>query len=166
MLYNYFTEKSLGLQDILIENIEEIDDTIHIYCKLERKVHKCPVCGNHTDKIHDYREQVIKDIPAFGKFVFIHFKKRRYRYSCGKRFYEKNSFLSRFHRMTKRLVTYVINKLRCKASFTSIAKEVNLSLPTVIRVFDLVSYSLKELLTAISIDEFKGNTGKKSINVF
>lgn len=63
--------------------------------------------------------------------------------------------------MTKRMVTYVINKLRCEASFTSIAKEVNLSLPTVIRIFDLVSYSLKELLTAISIDEFKGNTGKK-----
>ena len=48
MLYNYFTEKLLGLQGVLIENIEEIDDTIHIYCKLERKIHKCPVCGNHT----------------------------------------------------------------------------------------------------------------------
>ena len=74
MLYNYFTKKLLGLQGVLIENIEEIDDTIHIYCKLERKIHKCPVCGNHTDKIHDYREQIIKDIPAFGKFVFIHLK--------------------------------------------------------------------------------------------
>ena len=42
MLYNYFTEKLLGLQGVLIENIEEIDDTIHIYCKLERKIHKCP----------------------------------------------------------------------------------------------------------------------------
>ena len=29
MLYNYFTEKLLGLQGVLIENIEEIDDTIH-----------------------------------------------------------------------------------------------------------------------------------------
>lgn len=161
MLYNYFTEKSLGLQGVLIENIEEIDDTIHIYCKLERKIHKCPVCGNHTDKIHDYREQIIKDIPAFGKFVFIHLKKRRYSCSCGKRFYEKNSFLPRFHRMTNRLVAYVIDKLRCEASFTRVAKEVNLSLPTVIRIFDLVSYSLKELPTALSIDEFKGNTGKE-----
>ena len=161
MLYNYFTEKLLGLQGVLIENIEEIDDTIHIYCKLERKIHKCPVCGNHTDKIHDYREQIIKDIPAFGKFVFIHLKKRRYSCSCGKRFYEKNSFLPRFHRMTNRLVAYVIDKLRCEASFTSVAKEVNLSLPTVIRIFDLVSYSLKELPTALSIDEFKGNTGKE-----
>ena len=69
--------------------------------------------------------------------------------------------------MTNRLVAYVIDKLRCEASFTSVAKEVNLSLPTVIRIFDLVSYSLKELPTALSIDEFKGNTDKeKSINVF
>ena len=69
MLFRYFTEKLLGLQDILIENIEEIDGSIHIYCKLELKMHEYPVCGKHTDKIHDYREQVIKDIPAFGKFV-------------------------------------------------------------------------------------------------
>ena len=161
MFYRYFTEKLLGLQDILIENIEEIDGTIHIYCKLERKMHKCPACGNHTDKIHDYREQVIKDIPAFGKFVFIHLKKRRYRCSCGKRFYEKNTFLPRFHRMTNRLVAYVINKLRSKTSFTSVAKEGNLSIPTVIRIFDFISYSLKKLPTAIFIDEFKGNTGKE-----
>lgn len=115
----------------------------------------------YTDKIHDYREQVIKDIPAFGKFVFIHLKKRRYRCSCGKRFYEKNTFLPRFHRMTNRLVAYVINKLRSETSFTSVAKEGNLSIPTVIRIFDFISYSLKKLPTAISIDEFKGNTGKK-----
>lgn len=63
--------------------------------------------------------------------------------------------------MTNRLVAYVIDKLRCEASFTSVAKEVNLSLPTVIRIFDLVSYSLKELPIALSIDEFKGNTGKE-----
>jgi len=68
--------------------------------------------------------------------------------------------------MTNRLVAYVINKLRSKTSFTSVAKEGNLSIPTVIRIFDFISYSLKKLLTAISIDEFKGNAGKKNINVF
>ena len=57
MLFRYFTEKLLGLQDILIENIEEIDGSIHIYCKLELKMHEYPVCGKHTD------------IPAFGKFI-------------------------------------------------------------------------------------------------
>ena len=42
MLYKHFTEKILGLQGILIENIKSTDNTIHVYCKLERKLHKCP----------------------------------------------------------------------------------------------------------------------------
>ena len=72
MLYKYFTEKLLGLQDVDIERLEEIDNSIHINCRLKRKPHKCPCCGNLTDKVHDYREQPIKDIPAFGKHIFIY----------------------------------------------------------------------------------------------
>ena len=76
MLYKYFTEKLTGLQGLSIEKVEENQNTIHIHCKLERKKHKCPCCGKLTNTIHDYREQVIKDIPAFGKYVFIHIKKK------------------------------------------------------------------------------------------
>ena len=75
MLYKYFTEKLLGLQDVDIEKLEEIDNSIHINCRLKRKPHKCPCCGKLTDKVHDYREQPIKDIPAFGKHIFIHLNK-------------------------------------------------------------------------------------------
>lgn len=56
MLYKYFTEKLLGLQDVDIEKVKEIDNSIHINCRL-KKPHKCPCCGNLTDKVHDYREQ-------------------------------------------------------------------------------------------------------------
>lgn len=158
MLYKHFTEKLLGLQDVDIEKIEEIDNSIHIHCRLEQKMHKCPCCGKSTDKVHDYREQIVKDIPAFGKNIFIHLKKRRYRCSCGKRFAENVSFLPRYHRMTNRLPLYIIDKLRNEVSFSNVAREVNLSVSTVIRVFDLVSYSPKELPATLSIDEFKGNT--------
>ena len=159
MLYNHFTEKLIGLQHIEVAKIEKNENSIHVFCKLKRVPHKCPCCGNTTDKVHDYREQVIKDIPAFGKHLFIHLKKRRYCCSCGKRFAEKNDFLPRYHRMTNRLSAYIIDKLRSEVSFSSIAREVNLSVSTVIRVFDMVSYLPKKLPTALSIDEFKGNTG-------
>ena len=158
MLYKHFTEKLIGLQDLKIEKIEEIDNSLHIYCQLNRNTHKCPHCSALTDTVHDYRMQVIKDIPAFGRKVFIHLKKRRYRCSCGKRFAENNAFLPRYHRMTNRLAAYIIDKLRSEISFTNVAREVELSLPTIIRVFDMVSYSPKGLPHALSIDEFKGNT--------
>lgn len=38
---------------------------------MKRKACKCPVCSAETDKIHDYRTQIIKDIPIKGKKVFI-----------------------------------------------------------------------------------------------
>ena len=159
MLYNHFTQKLLGLQDVIITNIEENQNNIKIYCQIERREHNCKSCGTATLTIHDYRTQEIKDIPAFGKLVTIVLRKRRYRCKhCGKRFFEDNSFLPRYHRMTNRLSAFVIEKLRCEHSFTSVARDVNLSVSTIIRIFDLVSYSCFKLPSALSIDEFKGNT--------
>ena len=52
----------------------------------------------------------------------------------------------------------MIDRLRGTYSFTSVAREVGLSVSTIIRIFDLVSYGRPELPAAIAIDEFKGNT--------
>ena len=167
MLYKHFTEKLLGLQGLNITNIEENEKSIIIYAEMERKEHTCISCGTATNTVHDYREQEIKDIPAFGKLVTIKLRKRRYRCKhCGKRFFEANSFIPKYHRMTNRLSVFVIDKLRDERSFTSVAREVNLSVSTVIRIFDTVSYPKAELSEALSIDEFKGNTWGENTNVF
>lgn len=161
MLYNHFTEELIGLQDLIIEKIKSDEKEIHIYGKLERKIHRCPNCGAETDRIHDYREQEIKDIPVYGKKAFIHLQKRRYRCQCGKRFYEKNTFLPHYHRRTNRLSAYIIDRLRNTVTFTDVGKEVDLSTTTVMRTFDFVSYAPRDLPTTLSIDEFKGNTNKE-----
>ena len=161
MLYTNSTENLIGLQDLIIKKIETDDKEIHIYGQLKRKQHKCPCCGAVTNAIHDYREQVIKDIPLYDKHAFIHLKKRRYRCECGKRFYESNSFLPRYHRRTNRLSAHIIDKLKKLITFSDVAKEVNLSITTVMRTFDLVSYAPRRMPTALSIDEFKGNTNKE-----
>ena len=159
MLYLHNTEKILGLQGVIITKIDDNKDNLVIYAELERKENNCICCGTATDTVHDYRKQIIKDIPAFGKLVTIVLRKRRYRCPhCGKRFFENNVFLPKYHRMTNRLAAFVIDKLRNEHSFTSVAKEVNLSVSTVIRIFDNVSYSKPNLSKALSIDEFKGNT--------
>ena len=159
MLYQHFTEKLLGLQGLNITNVEENEKAIFIYAEMERKEHRCVSCGTATNTVHDYRSQTVKDIPAFGKLVQIILRKRRYRcLQCGKRFYEKVNFLPKYHRTTTRLTSFVLDRLRDERSFTSVAKEVNLSTSTVIRRFDLVSYPKAKLSEALSIDEFKGNT--------
>ena len=131
MLYTDFTEKLLGLQDVIITNVEESEKEIIIYAELKRKKHNCIFCGTAKDTVHDYRRQVVKDVPAFGKTVTIVLRKR---------FFERNSFLPKYHRMTNRLASFVVTKLSDDRSFTSVAREVNLSVSTVIRIFDFISY--------------------------
>lgn len=164
MLNTYFIEELLELQDVNVNKIEKTENKQIIHCTMKLKPHKCPNCGEITTAIHDYREQYIKDIPAFGKNTIICLRKRRYRCKCGKRFQEQNSFLPKYHRMTNRLSAYVIDLLRNEYSFTSVAKMVNLSVSTIIRIFDIVSYPTAKLSNVLAIDEFKGNTGGEKYN--
>jgi len=103
MLNKDYTAKLLNLEDAIITNVENISGEVHIFLELPRTKHPCPACGALTDRVHDYRMQTVKDVP-FGRKTLLHLRKRRYRCMCGKRFFEKNFFLPRYHRVTSRLV--------------------------------------------------------------
>lgn len=155
-----FITELLGLEGIILTKAEERTSERHLWVELPRKPHSCPVCGESTDKVHDYREQKVKDISSFGKFTILHLRKRRYSCpSCGKRFFEDNSFLPRYYRVTSRLCANVIDAFRSLRPATEIAKENNISATTATRYFDLVSYKHPGLPEVLSIDEFKGNSG-------
>jgi len=158
MLYEDNTAKLLGLEDVIVKKVWDEEQEKHIMIELSRRMHVCPCCGTETDQIHDYRMQRIKDIASFGKNVYLHLRKRRYVCgSCGKRFYEKNNFLPRYHRMTNRKNARIIEDFRDTVSASYIAKKHNISVSTALRYFNLVSYSCKKLPEVLSIDEFKGN---------
>lgn len=101
---------------------------------MERKLTKYPCYGELTDTVHDYKKQLVKDIHAFGNNVVLSINKRRYRCPhCNKRFIEDISFLPKYYRMTNRLSMYILDKLGEDRSFSSVAREVHLSVSTVIR---------------------------------
>ena len=95
MLKKDYTAKLLNLEDVIITKVENISEEVHVYLELPRVKHRCPACGALTDRVHDYRMQIIKDIPL-GRTTLLHLRKRRYRCDCGKRFLEKNTFISIF----------------------------------------------------------------------
>ena len=163
MLCNHSTEKLLGSKEVIVKNVRQLPDQTEIVIELPRKPHLCPCCGHRTSYVHDYRWQTVKDIPAFGKHTILILRKRRYRCPfCGKRFFEDNSFLPRYYRITSRLAAYIISNLSDVRSFTSVAHEVNLSVSTIIRVFDCINYGKpQQLPEVVSIDEFRGNTNRE-----
>ena len=167
MLSCHYTKDLLNLQDVIVTKIQHFESHILIYTQLPVKSHICPCCKQETSYIHDYRKRQIKDISAFGKHVTLIHNHRRYVCKhCRKRFAEDNPFAPRYYRVTLRLINEIFKKAELERSFTSIANEVNLSVSTVIRFFDMLVYDTpKELPQVLSIDEFKGNTGKEKYQV-
>ena len=125
------------------------------------KPHICPQCKNETRKIHDYRLQKVKHLPVAHTSYTILIKKRRYKCPhCNKRFYEKNSLLSKYKSIStdlRKSVLYYASKL---FNTKQIADICNLSYSTVVRIIDSIVVPKPTVFPdVISIDEFKGNTG-------
>ena len=163
MLMKDYTAELLNLEDVIITDVENISDQLHIHLELPRTKHICPACGATTDCIHDYRMQIIKDVPL-ARDTFLHLRKRRYRCSCGKRFFEQNPFLPRYYRVTSRLVANIIQEFRKVIPATEIGSRFNVSAVTAMRYFSCFNQKVKELPEVISLDEFKGNSGGQKYN--
>jgi transposase len=157
-----FITQLLNLKGIKVTKISHGNSFVKIYITTEPRKHTCPACGSKTSRIHDYREQTIKDLPLQFKHTYLVLRKRRYVCSCGKRFYESYNFLPRYQRMTNRLAFFVCQELTKLTSLTSVAKSANVSVSTVIRIFNHINYGTPTLPKVLCIDEFKGNaeTGK------
>lgn len=163
MLNKDYTAKLLDLVDVIITKVENFSEEVHVYLELPRIKHRCPACGALIDRVHDYRMQIIKDVPL-GRTTLLHLRKRRYRCDCGKRFFEKNTFLPRYYRSTSRLVAKIITAFHETVSASKIGTQFNVSGATAMRYFKYVSFRPTKLPEVLSIDEFKGNSGGQKYN--
>ncbi|MDF2905409.1 MAG: transposase family protein [Herbinix sp.] len=161
-MHSNCTKNLLGLEDIILRKVVHADNYVKFYIETAPSPQICPVCGRQTSRIHDYRSQVIKDLPMQMKHTYLILRKRRYSCSCGKHFFEKYYFLPTYRRQTLRLSYKIISLLRNARSIKSVAEEADVSASTVARLLDTVSYSRQTIPECIGIDEFKGNadTGK------
>ena len=152
MLKKDYTAKLLNLEDVILTKVENISEEVHVYLELPRTKHRYPACGALTDCVHDYRMQIIKDIPL-GRTTLLHLRKRRYRCDCGKRFFEKNTFLPKYYRSTSRLVAEIITAFRETVSASKIGTQFNVSGATAMRYFKCVSFKLTRLPEVLSIKD-------------
>ncbi len=158
-MHNHCINKLINIKGVIVKNISHGDDFVKIVLETKPKEHICPACGSKTKRIHDYRNQTIKDLPFQMKHCYLLLRKRRYVCSCGKRFYEEYSFLPKYFQRTNRLTSFIAYSLHETIPITSIAQKANVSTATVHRILDTISFGIPSLSQTISIDEFKGNAG-------
>ena len=157
----YYIEDLLELKGVRVTNVDNNPKETKITIECPVSTHVCPSCGENTNRVHDYRLQVIKDIPIHTKPTFLVYRRRRYKcIHCQKRFSENNDFVAKYQHKTSRLNLFILDKLKNLVSMSFISKEFHVSIPTVARIMDTVEKSKpKHLPNVLSIDEFKGNFG-------
>lgn len=96
--------------------------------------------------------------------TFLHLRKRRYRWDCGKGFFECNAFLPRYYRVTSRLVAEIIFAFKKVISNKEIGCRFNVSGMTAMRYCQHYNHKPTVLPEAISLDKFKGNSGGQKYN--
>ena len=161
MPINNSIAKLFELEEIILKDVCSTNEEVHVFFSLQRKVHTCPFCNALTDKVHDYRTSVIKDLPFMGKKCFLHYRKRRYHCPCcNKHFYENFPLLPKYCRITTRLAFYSIHLLGNRQSVRSVASLLGISDSFIFRRMKDISYPKpSQLPEVLSIDEFRGNAG-------
>lgn len=95
-------------------------------------------------------------------------KKRRYLCTaCGKKFYEKYDFLTRYYQYSNSVINNVLESFKRMLSFKEIALNNHISSQSVIRLLKFIApfKVVRELPQAIGIDEFRGNSGGNKFQV-
>ena len=159
---NDFIIKYLELkqEDILSIKYHEIMNELHITILLQRKTHRCPNCFLESSKIKDYSLKKFSHTFINKKQTYIIYKCRRYICPyCHKSFIEDNPFGKQYSSLSNLTLISILDDFKSyTATYTAIAKKHNVSVSTVVNVFDNhVQIQRHKLQEIICIDEFYFN---------
>lgn len=71
-MQNNFITNLLDLKGVKVIKFRNRKNRIRIHIELPIREHTCPCCHSKTSRVHDYRFQLIKDIPIYYKDTFIY----------------------------------------------------------------------------------------------
>ncbi|MDO4920856.1 MAG: ISL3 family transposase [Phascolarctobacterium sp.] len=158
MSYEDFITTILNVKpnDLLsVSSAVQQDGSIILKVKLTSTLMLCPTCKSPT-KVHGYYSRKLTHSTLANRSCVIYYQQRRYRCPhCEISFCEPNPFIDTSERLTFETKFNVLTELKyCEATYTSVAKRYNLSISTVLRLFDKhVDIQRKTLPKVLSIDE-------------
>lgn len=64
--------------DLLIESVEVMPDSVHIYARCSLNSGVCPYCGCKSYKVHSTYMRIVSDLPILGRQTFLHLQMRKF----------------------------------------------------------------------------------------
>lgn len=161
---NNDTIKLLNLEgkdiDLTKSHVDKVNGELVCTIVLNNTTKCCKECGSTSICSHRYIPKKITHSISTNQPCILNYIARRFRCTdCGKTFLEHNPFCQKDEKVSIYTDIKIMEKLRrYTATFTSVAKDLNVSIQTIVNVFDnYASSSRLSLDEAICIDEIYTN---------
>lgn len=163
-------EKLLGFTDFTADSVVVLPTQIQIHGHARFEQTVCPLCLEKCNTVNQRQTRIVRDMPVFGKEVFLHLTTRQFHCTnCQRFFYESFSFVESKRTMTIRLEKYLYQCCQDSA-FKDVAARENVLWDVLQGLFTRwakgqIKTDLATPPTRLGIDEFAYCKGKKDYAV-
>lgn len=155
----------LNLPGITIESCLHVEEYVCLHVRILAEEIQCPHCKNYTPYLHQIRSILVRDLPTFGKPVYLKVPRRQfYCRKCQKYSTEKLKFIDWRRLHTQRYEKSIYYRVQ-SSSIEQISREEDLSTEEIQGIFSHVYNQLKKKdwspVFRLSLDEIAMHKGHK-----
>ena len=126
----------LDIPSVRLTGYRKEPDRIQIIVELEANSAICPECGVRSARKHSGKTIAVRDLPCFGRQVYLLLPRRRFKCNhCRRPFTERLSFVDFGASFTKRYEQYVYDQCK-ERSLTAVEKQEGISDTVIAKVYD------------------------------
>lgn len=145
---DFHLDTLLNLPFVTVETCNYLDEEVYLILRFLTEESSCPHCGSLTDKLHQNRPILIRDLPVFGKIVYLKVPRRQFYCSCCQRYFtEKLEFVDWERRYTIRYEEQIYQRVQ-NSSIEQLSREEKLSFEQVQGIFNH-QYNKKKLRVGV-----------------
>jgi transposase len=138
----------LNLPGVRVEICKEVEGMMSLQLEMVADGISCPYCEKYTEEIHQNRPVLIRDLPTFGRKVYLQVPRRQfYCRECQRYSTEKLGFCDEKRRHTQRYEINIYERVQ-QSSMEQIGREEELSYDEIKSIFDHVYQQRKKQLVA------------------
>jgi transposase len=136
----------LNLPGVRVETCGEIEGMISLKLEILTEGMNCPHCQKYTEELHQNRPVLVRDLPTFGRKVYLQVPRRQFYCNGCKRYStERLNFCDWKRRHTQRYEANIYERVQ-KSSIEQIGREEELSYDEIKNIFDHIYQQRKKTL--------------------
>jgi len=138
----------LDLPGVRVETCTQVEGMITLRLGVLADGISCPHCKKYTEELHQNRPTLVRDLPTFGRVVYLQVPRRQfYCPECQRYSTERLEFFDWKRRHTKRYEVNIYERVQ-QSSMEQIGREEDLSYDEIKSIFDHVYQQKKKQLGA------------------